>query len=159
MTQLTDTEWQQLIQAALEVQQRAYAPYSHFTVGAAILDASGKRFTGANVENASYGLTICAGTRRGLRGSDSQGSAEHASARPGRCQSRRRPALRGMPAVFDGVRCGHAESRSSTVRPARLNIWGRCDYCYLQRLNLNQPAPDPGAIAIGCWQRGEVLGS
>jgi cytidine deaminase len=48
-----------LEQRALAVQQRAHAPYSKFTVGAAV-QMSGKTFEGANVENASYGLSICA---------------------------------------------------------------------------------------------------
>ncbi len=49
-----------LLKAAREAQRQAYAPYSHFAVGAALLTASGKVFTGCNIENASYGLTICA---------------------------------------------------------------------------------------------------
>ena len=50
----------ELIRAALEVRERAYAPYSKFNVGAAILTESGKLFVGCNVENSSYGLSICA---------------------------------------------------------------------------------------------------
>jgi cytidine deaminase len=45
---------------ALSARQNAHAPYSNFQVGAAVLTASGEIFAGCNVENASYGLTICA---------------------------------------------------------------------------------------------------
>jgi len=49
-----------LLQRAKKVRELAYAPYSHFPVGAALLTAEGEIFTGCNVENASFGLTICA---------------------------------------------------------------------------------------------------
>jgi cytidine deaminase len=55
-----DTYPQSLIQAALQAQERAYCPYSEFPVGAAIETASGKIYQGVNVENASFGLTLCA---------------------------------------------------------------------------------------------------
>jgi cytidine deaminase len=49
-----------LMQAALDARTNAHAPFSKFRVGAAIEDADGRIFTGCNVENATYGLTICA---------------------------------------------------------------------------------------------------
>jgi len=49
-----------LVQAALAVRERAHAPFSKFKVGAAVEDENGRVFTGCNIENATYGLTICA---------------------------------------------------------------------------------------------------
>ena len=49
-----------LLQAALDVRKNAHAPFSHFLVGAAIEAEDGRIFTGCNVENATYGLTVCA---------------------------------------------------------------------------------------------------
>jgi cytidine deaminase len=54
------TDRYELMQAALEAQQRAFCPYSNFPVGAAIRTESGKIYQGVNVENASFGLTLCA---------------------------------------------------------------------------------------------------
>ncbi len=64
---------EQLMNMALEAKERAYAPYSGFRVGAALLTERGTVFTGCNVENCSYGLTNCA-ERSALFAAVSQGS-------------------------------------------------------------------------------------
>lgn len=56
MIELTD---QELYEKAVEAMNYSYSPYSHYKVGAALLTQSGKVFTGCNIENATYGATIC----------------------------------------------------------------------------------------------------
>jgi cytidine deaminase len=64
--------WEQLFEAAKKVRERAHAPYSRFPVGAAVLYADGQVVTGCNVENSSYGLSVCA-ERGALAAGVSQG--------------------------------------------------------------------------------------
>ena len=69
---------QELIDKALMAMKNAYAPYSNFKVGAAILTTDGQIFTGCNVENSSYGATICA-ERCAATKAISEGAKEFAS--------------------------------------------------------------------------------
>jgi cytidine deaminase len=55
-----DIPWEKLFEQATKVRERAHAPYSRFPVGAAVLYADGSVVTGCNVENSSYGLSVCA---------------------------------------------------------------------------------------------------
>ena len=52
----------QLLEIAIEARKNSYSPYSKFPVGAAVLTKDGKVYTGCNVENAAYGITLCAET-------------------------------------------------------------------------------------------------
>lgn len=64
-----------VIDLAIEASQRAYVPYSHFPVGAALVAKDGRVFTGCNVENASFGLTNC-GERTAIFKAVSEGVRE-----------------------------------------------------------------------------------
>ncbi|XP_052763988.1 cytidine deaminase-like [Mya arenaria] len=55
-----DSKLRTLVKEAVDVKAKAYCPYSNFRVGCAVLTADGSIYTGVNVENASYGLTVCA---------------------------------------------------------------------------------------------------
>ncbi|MCI9436296.1 MAG: cytidine deaminase [Lachnospiraceae bacterium] len=57
---MNNSAYMDLINSALEARKSAYVPYSHYAVGAALLTAEGKIYTGGNIENASYGATNCA---------------------------------------------------------------------------------------------------
>jgi cytidine deaminase len=57
---MDDAQWQMLVAAAKAASLHAYCPYSDFAVGAAVQSADGRVFAGCNVENASYGLAVCA---------------------------------------------------------------------------------------------------
>ncbi len=58
--ELAKASVERLIEAARRAQTHAYAPYSNFPVGAAVLGVDGRVFSGCNVENSSFGLTVCA---------------------------------------------------------------------------------------------------
>ena len=59
-TEMIPEEFQSLVEAAWKTRENAYAPYSHFKVGAAVETPDGEIYTGCNIENVSYGLTNCA---------------------------------------------------------------------------------------------------
>lgn len=60
MATITRQQQTALLDAAQAARENSYSPYSHFKVGAAVLTQDGKIFSGTNIENSSYGLTVCA---------------------------------------------------------------------------------------------------
>jgi hypothetical protein len=102
-----------LLAAARDAAARAYAPYSRFHVGAALAFADGEIVTGANVENASYGLSLCAETVAAA-------IAMSAGRRGGLVAvARRRPALRALPAGAERAGAGGRNRPGDLVRRKR----------------------------------------
>ena len=60
MADINDVQRTELVKSAIAARKKAYAPYSKFSVGAAVLGTDGKIYTGCNIENVSYGMTMCA---------------------------------------------------------------------------------------------------
>jgi cytidine deaminase len=114
-----------LVTAARSARERAYAPYSKYKVGAAILTKSGSVFTGTNVENASYGATICAersaisqmidaGEREPVACAVATGGSE-AGSPCGICRQVLREFARDMPVALVAEQKGRLTRRDTTL--------------------------------------------
>lgn len=96
-----------LIDLALEARKRAYCPYSHFAVGAALLCQDGTIYTGCNIESSAYTPTICA-ERTAIFKAVSEGKREFiclaVARRQGRCEySSHHHPMRRLPSGHDGI--------------------------------------------------------
>ncbi|MBM4163148.1 MAG: cytidine deaminase [Lentisphaerae bacterium] len=100
-----------LAAAARKAATRAHAPYSGFHVGAALLAGDGRIFTGCNIENASYGLTLCA-ERVALAKAVSEGATDF-----------RALAIAGGTAATPATPCGACRQVLAEFCPPRMPIW------------------------------------
>ena len=120
----------ELAARAAQARQWAYAPYSHYPVGAALLTASGKIYDGVNVENAAYGDTICAERTAAVK-AVSEGEREFVAIAVASEQRRHAlrlvppGAVRVRPGCAPGADCGRRRPRSlsrTTVRDAVAHV-------------------------------------
>ena len=135
---------QELVRLALDMRNYSYVPYSRFPVGAALLCADGRVFTGCNVENAAYGSTICA-ERTALLKAVSEGCRTgwvRTSAGPagpaGRCSTSSRPACGCWPPGRTGT-SGRRCCLSCCPTPSGRRAWsegrGSGTKSYLENIN------------------------
>lgn len=125
-------EFQALIDAACQARTAAYAPYSHFLVGAALLTESGAIIVGCNVENASYGLTMCAervalgaAVAAGQRRFTALAVASSVGCPPcGACRQVLAEFATDLPILLVAVETGHRVTRTSLAKlfPARFDL-------------------------------------
>ncbi len=106
-----DAGWRDLVRAAGQARGNAYCPYSNYRVGAALLCAGGEVVTGANVENAAYGSTICA-ERAALVAANARGLREF---------ERLVVSVEGKPAAPCGA-CRQMLHEFATIRGSALEV-------------------------------------
>ena len=128
---IQETEEKALVSQALEARKLAYAPYSGYTVGAALLTADGHRYLGGNIENASYGATNCA-ERTAFFKAVSEGEREFtAIAIAG--------GISGEAPVEYAYPCGICRQRITS-----LWIWRRCNQMNIRLYNARILTMEPG---------------
>jgi cytidine deaminase len=132
-TRQTVPEDEQLLALAREAMARSYSPYSHFKVGACLLAADGRVYLGANVENASYGLTNCA-ERTAVFHAVSDGAQEFAAiaiaaehAAPWPCGACRQVLNEFSPAMRVLITWENGKTAQSTLRELLPNGFGPAD--------------------------------
>ena len=146
-----------LIDAALAARENAHAPFSKFQVGAALEDIDGRIHTGCNVENATYGLTICA-ERVAVFKAISEGVAQVPPHRRRRRHRQPDAALRRLPPDPLGVLRRHGSRCWSTCTakpkptpqrslPEALRCFVSCSFLPLRRLRCWPPSPPTGSGA------------
>ncbi|MDI3547709.1 MAG: cytidine deaminase [Halanaerobiales bacterium] len=128
---MNKTTKEELIKKAKEARKKAYTPYSHFPVGAALLTKEGKVFTGANIENASFSLTNCA-ERTAIFKAVSEGYRQFEalavvadSERPispcGACRQVINEFAEDMPVIMTNLKGDVLELKSSELLPGAFN--------------------------------------
>ncbi|NPA91056.1 MAG: cytidine deaminase [Chloroflexi bacterium] len=116
----------QLLAAAQAAREKAYAPYSHFHVGAAVMLSDGTIVQGCNVENASYGLSVCA-ERVALWSAVAQG---------------RRDFVGMALVVASGSPCGACRQVMSELCPPDMPVWVQTDDGEVRRYTVAELLPD-----------------
>jgi cytidine deaminase len=122
-----------LLEAAREAAAHAHAPYSKFRVGAAVETSDGRVFTGANMENASYGLTVCA-----------EVGALQAATTAGALDRIRRIAIVGPKPPTPCGRCRQLLAEAAALSGHDTEVWfADVDFNVVERRTISELLPEP----------------